>query len=131
MIRHHEAVGQHLKGVESRINHDIGLRHLALDGIGEAEEKRVARGEDDDGFTIYLFTIYDFILLENIIEGYGNVDPLGIGRQQRRNNLMMPLATREHLPVLDDLQHLRRKPRLWIVCDTYNNESLHKFVKFV
>ena len=44
---------------------------------------------------------------------------------------MMPLATREHLSVLDNLQHLWCEPRLWIVCDTYNNESLHKFVKFV
>ena len=42
-------MGQHLEGVEGGINHDISLRHLALDGIGKAEKQRVARSEDDNG----------------------------------------------------------------------------------
>ena len=42
-------MSQHLKGVEGWINHDVSLRHLALDGIGKAKEQRVARCEDDDG----------------------------------------------------------------------------------
>ena len=48
MIGHHHTVGQHVEGVERRIDRDICFRHLPLDGIGKAEEKRVARGEDDD-----------------------------------------------------------------------------------
>ena len=33
VIRHQQSVGQHLQGVERRIDDDVGLGHLALDGI--------------------------------------------------------------------------------------------------
>ena len=36
---------------------------------------------------------------------------------------MVTLATREYLPLLDNLHHLRRKPRLRMIRDTYNNKS--------
>ena len=44
---------------------------------------------------------------------------------------MMSLATREDLSLFDDIQNLRRKEWLWIVCYSDDDESLHKFVKFV
>ncbi len=46
-------MSQHLQGVERGINHHLRLRHLPFDGIGKAEEQRIATGKDDDGFTIY------------------------------------------------------------------------------
>ena len=41
-------MGQHLQGVEGGIKHYLSFRHLALDGIGKAEEQRVARSEDNE-----------------------------------------------------------------------------------
>lgn len=44
---------------------------------------------------------------------------------------MMTLAARENLSLFDNIHYLRRKEWLWVVCNTYDDESLHKFVKFV
>ena len=41
-------MSQHLQGVERGIDHDLSLWQLSLDGIGKAEEQRIATGEDDD-----------------------------------------------------------------------------------
>ena len=40
-------MSQHLEGVEGRIYLYLCLWHLAPDGIGKAEKKRVAAGKDD------------------------------------------------------------------------------------
>jgi len=49
VVRHDEAVRQHLQGVECGINLDIGFGELAAERVGKAEEKRVARGEYYNG----------------------------------------------------------------------------------
>ena len=49
VIGHHEAVSQQLERVERRKDHHLGIRHLPANGVGKAEEKGIARGEDDDG----------------------------------------------------------------------------------
>jgi hypothetical protein len=54
-------------------------------------------------------------LFKDGIEGNGDVYPLGSIWQERCNNLVVALASREHLSVLDDLQYFGRKERLWIV----------------
>ena len=66
--------------------------------------------------------MYDLVLFEYGIEGYGDVNPFGISRQEWCHNLMMTLATREHPPLLDNLLDLRWKPRLWVVCDAYDHK---------
>ena len=89
-------MGQHLQGVEARIDHNLCLRHLSYariqsrlgragtssallslllhftsDGIGKTKEKWVTRSENH-----YLI----MILFEDGIEGDGDIYPLCVGR---------------------------------------------------
>ena len=38
MVGHYQTVGQHLQGVEGRVEDNLCLRHLPFDGVGKAEE---------------------------------------------------------------------------------------------
>ena len=42
VIRHHETVRQHLQGIEGGEDLNVCIRMFPLDGIGKAEEQRVA-----------------------------------------------------------------------------------------
>ena len=124
VIGHHKPVCKHLQGVERRIYHNLCLRHLTLDGIGKAEKQRVATGKNDNLTPIPSPKARGvLVLFEDGVKGYGDVNPRGISRQQRCNDLMMTLAARKHLPVLNNLQHLWRKPRLWMIRYSYYHKS--------
>ena len=47
-------MGQHLQGVKGRIKLNLSLRHLPPDGVGKAEEQRIATGEDNDGVLAFV-----------------------------------------------------------------------------
>ena len=118
VIRHHQPMSQHLQRVKRRIKNNLCLRHLALDGIGKAKEQWVAGSENH-----HLI----MILFEDGIEGNGDVDPLGIGWQQRFYDFMVALTTRENSTLLDYLHDLWREPRLRIIRYTYDNKLHYQF----
>ena len=132
VVGQQQSVGQHLQGVERRVEHDFCFRHLPADGVGKAEEERVARGKDNKRAIPLLFPHRDgplvgLVLLKHFIQRHRDVYPLCIGRQQRAYYLVVALAAREHVTAADDVEHFRREKRLWIV--TYaNNNKLHLFV---
>ena len=76
-------MGQHLEGIESRVEHYLCLRHLPLDGVCKAKKQRIATGEDDEGSLTPNPSPAErgtFVLFEDGIKRDGNVNPLGIGR---------------------------------------------------
>ena len=114
MIGHHQSVGQHLEGVECRIDHDFRLGHLPLDGVRKAKEERVAGSEDH-----HLIVI----LPKDGIQRHRDVYPFCIICQQRFHNLVVALASGKDLALLDNLHDLWWKPRVWIVRDTYYDKT--------
>ena len=76
VIGHQQPMGQHLQRVERRVEHHLGLGHLAPNGVGETKEKRIAAGKDNHVGTDVT------ILPEHRVKGHGDVDPPRIGRQQ-------------------------------------------------
>ena len=76
-------MGQHLEGIESRVEHYLCLRHLPLDSVGKTEEQGIAAGEDDEGSLTPNPSPAErgtFVLFEDGIKRDGDVNPLGIGR---------------------------------------------------
>ena len=119
-------MSQHLQRVERREQFDVGFRHAFADGVGKAEEERVAAGEDNDGRGAWCVVRGTRnVLLKHGIEGHGDVNPFGIGRQQRGDNLVVALAAREERAVLDDLQHLGWEEWLRVVGNAYY-DKLHR-----
>ena len=111
MIRHHQAMRQQLQGVERREQHNLGIRHLALDGVGKTEKQRVSTGKHN-----HLIVI----LLEYRIQRRGNLNPLRPLGQIGCNKSVMALAARENTPFADKTDYLRRQIRPGCVTDTYN-----------
>ena len=68
-------------------------------------------------------------MLEDGIEGNGDVYPLSVGRQKGGHDLMVTFAAREYLALLDNLHDLWRKPRRWIIRNA-NYYKLHSGSKF-
>ena len=91
VIRHHQAVGQHLQGVEGRIDHDFRLGHPALDGVCKTEEQRVAAGKDNNS-ALSGFPDETTEPLEDTVQRHGDVYPLCPSGQQRSHYLMVAPA---------------------------------------
>ena len=149
-------MGQHLQGIEGRINYDFYFRHLSfariqsrlgragtssallslllhftLDGIGKTKEKRVARSENDKKpppIPLRREGVLS-ILFEDSIEWNCDVNPLRTFGQQWGDNLMVTFAARKNLAVFDDFQYFWWKPRLGIIGYSYDNK-LHSGSKF-
>ena len=75
-------MGQHLEGVKGGVNHQFGLRHLALNGVGKAKEQGIARGKDNDRLTdiqmVRQISETQVVLVEDIIQRNGDVNPFRI-----------------------------------------------------
>ena len=99
VIEHHQLVSQHLKRVESRMDHNLCLWHQALDGVGKTEEQRVAADKCDNRkrstplFSHPSSLIHPPVLLYDSVYRYRDIYPSGPSWQQRSNNLMMTPAT--------------------------------------
>ena len=104
-------MSQQLQGVERREQHNLGIGHLALDGIGKAEEQRVTAGKHN-----HLVVI----LREDRVQRCGNFNPLCSFGQIGRNKAIMALAARENTPFTDDTDDFRRQIWPGRVTDTYN-----------
>ena len=66
-------------------------------------------------------------MIEDGIEGDGDVNPLGIGWKQRGYYLMVALAAGEDFALTDNLQHLWGEKWLRMVCDS-DDVELHRLV---
>ena len=127
VIGHHQPVSQHLQGIEGRIYYDFCFRHFSLDGVGKTEEERVTRSENDKKpppIPLRREGVLS-ILLKDGIERCSNVNPLCTFWQQWGDYLMVAFASREHLAVFNDFQHFWWKPRLGIICYSYDDETQH------
>ena len=81
-------MGQLLQRVEGGIETDLSLGQLPLDGIGKAEEERIARGKHND-----LLGFPGGVLRKYAVERHLDVDPLIRSGKQGTHQLMMALTT--------------------------------------
>ena len=127
VIRHDEAVCQCLQGIESGIEQNVCPGKLALYGIGKTEEQRVAGSEYNDGVVrrrLFEAGKYFFITGKDAVQRYGDGNPFGPGRQQRTDNLLMPYATGENLPLPYLRQCFRWKEGGTVVIHSYDYKSV-------
>ena len=113
VIGHHQPVSQQLQRVESGIEDNLGIGHLALDRAHKAEEQRVTTGKHHH---------FVMILLKDRIQRHGDIYPLCILRQKGCHSLMMPSSARENASLPDDFQNIGREKWLWRITNAYNVE---------
>ena len=115
-------MGERLQRVERRINLDIHIRKLPLQGCGKTEEQWVTRSKND-----YL-VIHITILSIYIGKGHRDIYPLRPVGQYIAHYLMMTQATREHLTAIYYPLHFVSKGRLRIIVNSYYQKPKHQFI---
>ena len=81
-----QGMRQHLQRAEAGYGARDTPRELAHQRCGEAEEERVARGEDHDGRVVLA------VLSVDVLQRHGDVDPEGILGEQGRYELVVPAS---------------------------------------
>ena len=99
---------QQLQRVEGGKDRHLRVGELPAKGIGDAEEERVAGGED------HHFGM-SFVLLKDRFPRHRNLDPLSPFRQQRGDDFVMALSARKDAAGRDGITHLRREPDLPLI----------------
>ena len=121
VIGHHQSVCQHLQGIEGGIDHDVGFRQFPRMVLakpknrGSPEAKTIDLSPPRGGERQ--------ILVEDLLSG-AVMSIHSASWRQRSHDVVVALATGEHLPRLDDAQHLRREEGLRSVGYADDNELI-------
>ena len=124
VVGHDQPMGQQLQRVEGGIERYLSLGHLAADGVGNAEEQRVAAGEDDDGGRQYVVRVGKDgpVLFEHLVQRHRDVYPLRALGQLVGHHLVMARTAAER-PCPGELNpYLWREAGLRPVCYSDNYE---------